>query len=246
MTVSVHRDYEELSRAAARLVADRVRQKPNLVLGLASGSTPVGLYRELIRMHNEEGLSFSGVTTFNLDEYVGLPTTHPKSYHHWMWEVLFSRIDIRREAVLIPDCVAGDIEAHCEWYESEIKRRGGIDLQILGIGANGHIGFNEPGSLPNSRTRMVMLSERTINDNARFFGSAREVPKRAITMGIATIMQAREILLMASGEAKAEAIRATVEGPIASTVPGSMLQRHRNVHVLIDHDASSKLRRMAS
>jgi glucosamine-6-phosphate deaminase len=241
-----------MSKEAAKIVADRIRRKPNLVLGLATGSTPLGLYKELIRLHKEEGLDFSKVITFNLDEYVGLPPEHDQSYHYFMWENLFKHININPANVHIPQGMFGDlkispyetdpkIEAYCRWYEEKIKEAGGIDLQILGIGANGHIAFNEPGSSLGSRTRIKTLTERTRQDNSRFFKSIDEVPKYAITMGIGTIMEAREIILLASGKNKANAVKAAVEGPITAMCPASMLQMHKKAIVILDKEAASKL-----
>jgi glucosamine-6-phosphate deaminase len=241
MLVIIKEDYEAVSAEAARLLADRLLRKPTLVLGLATGSTPLGLYRELIRMHGEEGLDFSKVTTFNLDEYVGLRPQHEQSYHRFMWESLFRHINADPRFVYIPDGMVHDIQAHCDWYEAEIARAGGIDLQVLGIGANGHIAFNEPGSSLGSRTRVKTLTRETRQDNARFFGSLDEVPLYALTMGIGTIMEARELLLLASGESKAEAIRAAVEGPLTAAVPASMIQMHRNVFVIVDRAAAALL-----
>ncbi len=241
MLLIIKESYEEMSTEAAKIVAERIRRKPNLVLGLATGSTPLGLYKELIRMHKEEGLSFAKVTTFNLDEYVGLPPTHDQSYSHFMWENLFKHIDINPRYIHVPDGMATDIEAHCEWYENEIKKWGGIDLQILGIGANGHIAFNEPGSSLGSRTRIKTLTEQTEKDNARFFKSMNEVPRLAITMGIGTIMEAKEVILLASKANKADAIKAAAEGPITAMVPASIIQMHRKAYVIVDKDAASKL-----
>lgn len=241
MLVIVKDSYEEISREAAQLVADRLRRKPNLVLGLATGSTPVGLYKELIRMHKEEGLDFSRVTTFNLDEYVGLRPSHDQSYHHFMKENLFRHINIPPGQTHVPDGMADDIDAFCDWYEAEMARRGGVDLQILGIGANGHIAFNEPGSSLGSRTRVKTLTEKTRQDNARFFASPPEVPKYAITMGVGTIMEAKELILLANGAGKADAIKASVEGPITSQCPASVIQLHRKTFVIITRDAAARL-----
>lgn len=241
MLVIVKDNYESLSNEAAQIVADRLRRKPNLVLGLATGSTPLGLYKELIRMHKEEGLDFSRVTTFNLDEYVGLPPTHDQSYRYFMQKNLFDHINIPERFVHVPDGMANDIDAHCEWYEEEIRRAGGIDVQVLGIGANGHIAFNEPGSSLGSRTRVKTLTDKTRWDNARFFESAREVPKYALTMGVGTIMDAKELVLVANGAGKAEAIRAAAEGPITAQCPASVIQLHRKAFVIVDKDAASKL-----
>ncbi|MBI4409276.1 MAG: glucosamine-6-phosphate deaminase [Gemmatimonadetes bacterium] len=241
MLVIIREDFEDMSREAGRLVAERLRRKPNLILGLATGGTPLGLYGELIRLHREEGLDFSKVTTFNLDEYVGLPPEHPQSYHHFMHENLFRHLNVDARYIHIPAGMATDVEAHCEWYEEAIRRTGGIDLQVLGIGANGHIAFNEPASSLGSRTRVKTLTLQTRQDNARYFGSVEKVPRYALTMGIGTIMEARELLLLASGEGKAEAIRAAVEGPITALVPASMIQMHGRAFVIIDRAAASRL-----
>lgn len=241
MLLSIKDTFEEMSREAATLIADRIHRKPNLVLGLATGSTPLGLYKELIRMHKEEGLSFAKVTTFNLDEYIGLPRTHNQSYYYFMWENLFKHIDIDRRYIYVPNGMATDIEGHCDWYENEIKRLGGIDLQVLGIGANGHIAFNEPGSSLGSRTRIKTLTEQTVKDNARFFKTIAEVPKTAITMGIGTIMEAREVVLLANSTSKARAIKEAVEGPVTGMVPASIIQMHRKAYVIVDKAAASTL-----
>ncbi len=241
MLVIVKENYDEISKEAAKIVAARLRRKPNLVLGLATGSTPVGLYKELIRMHKEEGLDFSKVVTFNLDEYIGLPPHHDQSYRYFMDVNLFNHINIDSRYIHVPNGMADDIEAHCEWYEEQIKKFGGIDLQVLGIGANGHIAFNEPGSSLGSRTRIKTLTQQTIKDNARFFKSIEEVPKYAITMGIGTIMEAKEIILLASGKNKADAIKAAVEGPITAMCPASIIQMHRKAIVIVDKEAASKL-----
>src|SRR3990172_4348105 len=226
MLVTVKEDYDAMSREAAQLVAERLRKKPNLVLGLATGSTPLGSYKELIRMHQKEGLDFSKVTTFNLDEYIGLSPDHTQSYHHFMMENFFKHINVDHRYMHIPHGMASDIEAHCEWYEEQIKKVGGIDLQILGIGANGHLAFNEPGSSLGSRTRIKTLTEQTVKDNARFFKNQKDVPRYAITVGIGTIMDARELLLLGSGLLKADAVHAAVEGPITHMCPASIIQMH--------------------
>lgn len=243
MLVIIRKDYQEASAEAARLISDRLLKKPNLVLGLATGSTPLGLYRELTRMHVEDRLDFSKVTTFNLDEYIGLPSAHNQSYHYFMRESLFDHINVDAHNIYIPDGMTDDVDAFCEWYEAQMRIAGGIDLQVLGIGANGHIAFNEPGSSLGSRTRIKTLTERTVRDNARFFATKTEVPRYAITMGIGTIMDARELVLIASGESKAEAIRAAVEGPITAMVPASIIQMHRRAYVVLDEEAASALSR---
>ena len=242
MLVIVKENYAAMSKEVARLVADRMRKKPDMVLGLATGSTPLGTYEELIRMHREEGLDFSKVKTFNLDEYIGLSPYHPQSYHYFMMEKFFKHINIDQRNVHIPDGMVTDIDGHCEWYEEEIRKTGGIDLQILGIGANGHLAFNEPGSSLGSRTRIKTLTDQTVKDNARFFNDPKDVPKYAITVGIGTIMDARELLLLACGSKKAEAVRAAVEGAITAMCPATMIQMHRRATIIADKDAVTKLK----
>lgn len=234
-------DYDDMSRKAASIVAEEVRKNKKLVLGLATGSTPFGLYRELIRMHKEEGLDFSQVKTFNLDEYVGLAPTHDQSYNYFMFHNFFNHINIDKKDVHIPDGKSKDPEAFCRDYERMIDEAGGIGLQILGIGSNGHIAFNEPGSPADSKTRVVTLSAQTIKDNARFFRDQNEVPKKAISMGIGTIMKARMIILLASGKNKADAIAKTLEGPPTVNVPASLLQKHKDAIIIADKEAASKL-----
>ncbi len=241
MLVLVRDDYDAVSREAARRVAELVRRQPDCVLGLATGGTPRGLYEELIRLHRDEGLDFSKVTTFNLDEYVGLSPDHEQSYHAFMWRHLFDHINVDPRFVHIPHGMADDVPAFCDWYEERIAEAGGIDLQVLGIGANGHIAFNEPSSSLGSRTRIKTLTPQTREDNARFFGSLDDVPRYAITMGVGTIMEARQLLLLASGSGKADAIADTVEGPISARVPASIVQLHRDAVVLVDRDAAARL-----
>ena len=241
MLVIIKDDYEAVSAEAARLVVHRLLTKPNMVLGLATGSTPIGLYRELIRRCREDGLDFTKITTFNLDEYVGVPPDHPQSYHYFMREEFFQHMNLDPRFVHVPNGMAEDVAAHCDWYEEQITRAGGIDLQVLGIGANGHIAFNEPGSSLGSRTRVKTLTRQTREDNARFFASMDEVPRYAITMGIGTIMEARELLMLVTGESKAEALRAAVEGPLTARVPASMIQMHRKAYVIVDRAAASLL-----
>ena len=243
MEVIIKESYEEISKEAAEIIRDAIHLKPNLVLGLATGSTPIGTYKELIRMYKQGELDFSKVVTFNLDEYVGLPPTHDQSYHYFMHENLFNHININPANVHVPSGVAEDFDRYCQWYEDEIAKAGGIDLQVLGIGSDGHIGFNEPGSPLESRTRIVTLTEETINDNSRFFERKEDVPKSAITMGVGTIMEARFCLLLANGEKKADPVEALVEGPITTQVTASALQMHPNATVIIDKDAASKLKR---
>ena len=242
MELIIQPDGRAASEAAARVVGRLVREKPSAVLGLATGSTPLMLYRELIRIHREEGLDFSQVSTFNLDEYVGLEKDHPQSYHTFMWDNLFSQINIKPENVHIPDGMAADIPQFCAGYEKAIIDAGGIDLQVLGIGSDGHIGFNEPPSSFASRTRIKTLTQQTVQDNARFFnGDESQVPHHCITMGIGTIMDARRCIMLAFGEEKADAISATVEGPVASMVPASILQHHPSAKLFVDEPAATEL-----
>ena len=241
MLVTIKKNYDEVSKEAANMVADLIRRKPNCVLGFATGGTPLGLYKELIRMHKEEGLDFSKVTTFNLDEYVSLPPEHPQSYHYFMWENLFKHVNVDPRYVHIPQGMAKDIDEFCEWYEERIEYYGGIDLQILGIGANGHIAFNEPGSSLGSRTRIKTLQKETRWDNKRFFDSDEQVPSQAITMGVGTIMDSKTLLLLASGKSKAHAIKATVEGPITALYPATIVQMHRKAFIICDEGAGSSL-----
>jgi glucosamine-6-phosphate deaminase len=242
MEIIVTQDAAEAGRKAARLVARVMNRKPNAVLGLATGSTPLALYQELVRMHQEEQLDFSQVTTFNLDEYVGLTPNHDQSYHYFMRENLFKHINVPKQNVHIPLGTTENHEAFCAWYERRIVECGGIDLQILGIGTDGHIAFNEPSSSLGSRTRIKTLARQTIEDNARFFKSIADVPIYAITMGVGTIMEARKIILLANGQHKAPAIRATIEGPVTSQVTASALQLHRDVTVIIDREAAGELK----
>ena len=243
MEVLIKESYEEMSKQAAEMIADIVRRKPRAVLGLATGSTPVGTYKELIRLHKEEGLDFSKVTTFNLDEYVGLQHDHPQSYHYFMAENLFNHININPKNTHVPDGTAKDIPAFCQTYEEWIVKAGGLDVQLLGIGGNVHIAFNEPGSSLGSRTRVKTLDEKTRQDNARFFKNMDEVPKYAITMGIGTIMEARQLILLANKESKAAAIAQTCEGPVTAMVPATIVQLHPKATIIVDKAAGSKLSR---
>lgn len=240
MKIIVVSDYERMSEEVAKIVQAQIAVKPDSVLGLATGSTPLGTYRKLVEMA-KDGLDFSQVTTFNLDEYVGLAGDHPQSYRYYMEQNLFSGVNIPRKKTFIPNGTAADLAAECAAYEEKIKGAGGIDLQLLGIGSNAHIGFNEPGSEFGSTTRLVDLAESTIEDNSRFFASREEVPTQAISMGIKSIMQAKQIVLMANGENKADAIWATVLGPVTSDVPASVLQLHPFVTLVLDEAAASKL-----
>lgn len=247
MEVLIQSDAKAASQMAARHIASLIREKPDAVLGLATGNTPLALYAELIRLHREEGLDFQHVRTFNLDEYVGLKPGHPSSYNHFMWDHFFQHINISPSRVFVP---SGQIEGsaipkYCAMYEEEIRRAGGLDLQVLGIGSDGHIGFNEPGSSLASRTRIKTLTDRTRGDNALFFENAAAVPHHVITMGVGTIMEAREICLLAFGGNKAGAVAAAVEGPVTASVPASILQLHPVVKAFLDEEAAEKLSRGA-
>jgi glucosamine-6-phosphate deaminase len=229
---------EAATAIAAQFVAQLLREKPGAVLGLPTGSTPLPLYRELARMK----LDWRGVTTFNLDEYVGLSPQHPASYHSFMHENLFRHINIAKKNIHIPDGMTGDIPALCKKYEQQIRDAGGIDLQLLGIGVDGHIGFNEPSSSLASRTRMKTLTVRTRQDNAKAFGGVAQSPHHVITMGIGTIREARHCLLLAFGRKKARAVAGMVEGPITAMNPASALQLHPKVTVCLDEPAASRLK----
>ena len=245
MEIVIQPTYARLAEVAAETIRDALLKKPNLVLGLATGSTPIGVYEALVEMHKTDGLDFSGVTTFNLDEYVGIPSDHPYSYHTFMETHLFSLINIPPENRHIPQSTAVGHVEFCECYEAAIVEAGGIDIQVLGIGKDGHIGFNEPSSSLGSRTRIKTLTRRTREANAPHFGGTIDaVPKMAITMGVGTIMEANQCLLLASGESKAAAIADAVEGPISAEVPASVLQMHPQTTVVVDEVAASQLKRV--
>jgi glucosamine-6-phosphate deaminase len=227
------------TRIAARLLAKQLKEKPDLVLGLATGSTPLLLYRELVALK----LDWRKVKTFNLDEYIGISPQHPQSYHSFMWENLFRHVNIAAKNVHIPDGMAKDIPASCELYEKRIREAGGIDLQVLGIGTDGHIGFNEPSSSLVSRTRIKTLTQQTVKDNAHYFGREDDVPRHVITMGIGTILEARENVMLAFGGKKAAVVAAAVEGPITAINPASALQMHAKTKVFLDAAAATKLQR---
>ena len=241
MEIIISPTYEDMSKAAAKAVAELLNSKPNAVLGLPTGSTPLGLYKELARMHKSEGLDFSRVTTFNLDEYVGLRKDHPQSYHYFMHENLFKHINIPTQNVYLPSGTTDNYAAFCQWYEQRIKECGGIDLQLLGVGSDGHIGFNEPSSSLGSRTRIKTLARPTIEDNARFFEKIEDVPIYAITMGVGTIFEARKIVFLANGANKADAVAKAIEGPVTSMITASALQLHPDVTAYLDRPAASKL-----
>jgi glucosamine-6-phosphate deaminase len=230
----------EVAAEVAKLIRSRFDQRRMVVLGLATGSTPIPLYAELVRLHREEKLSFANVITFNLDEYFPMPAENPHSYHRFMRTHLFDHVDLAPENTNLPD---GSVphshwKDHCAEYERRIQNAGGIDLQILGIGRTGHIGFNEPGSSSRSRTRLVELDSLTIEDAAPTFGGEDGVPRRALTMGIGTILEARRILLIAWGAGKAAILREALEGEICDHVPASLLREHGNVTFVLDHAAA--------
>ena len=242
MLVVIQPTYEALSREAARIVAHTVRGNPSTTLGLATGSTTVGLYRELVRLHQEQALDFSRVATFNLDEYLGLSAGHPQSFHSFMREHFFAHVNVAPARIHIPDgTVTSNYEDYCASYERAIREAGGIDLQVLGIGRNGHIGFNEPTSSFASRTRLKVLTSETIADNRSSFSTAEEMPQCAVTMGLGTILEARRILILATGEAKAEAVARAIEGPITASVTASCLQLHPDVTFVMDEAAAAHL-----
>ncbi len=242
MLVILKRNDEQISLQAAQLIASAVRKKPALVLGLATGGTMVGVYKHLVSLHKQGSLDFSRVVTFNLDEYLGLPAAHPRSFHHSMQENLFAHVNVDPRNIHIPEgTIRGDYDQYCASYEDAIRKAGGIDLQLLGIGRNGHVGFNEPTSSIGSRTRLKVLSQETMDDNSKFFAPGEESPRCAITMGIGTILEARKILLLATGQAKSAAIAKSIEGPITSAVSASALQLHPDVTFIIDDAAASEL-----
>lgn len=241
MRVLIFDNHQEASDAAANIVAEQLNAKPDSVLGLATGSSPVALYERLIEKHRSEGLDFSLVTTFNLDEYIGLSKSDPQSYHAFMHQHLFDYINIAEQNIYLPSGTSENYRAFCQWYEKQIVLAGGIDLQVLGIGTDGHIAFNEPGSSLGSRTRIKTLAEQTRKDNARYFDSVDDVPHYAITMGVGTILEARKILLLAKGKKKAAAIREAVEGPVTAMNTASALQLHPDATLLLDRKAAEEL-----
>lgn len=230
-------NYDEISEQGAKLVASQVILKPDCVLGLATGSTPVGLYSNLIAMYEKGELDFSGVTSFNLDEYYPISPENPNSYKYFMNENLFDRINIKKENTFIPDGSCSNPQECCVEYEKLIEEHGGIDLQLLGIGENGHIGFNEPDENLNSVTHVTKLTESTIKANSRFFNSIDEVPTHALTMGIATILKSRKIILLASGCSKHEAVKQLVTDAITTETPATMLKVHPDVVLICDREA---------
>ncbi len=241
MQIQIFQDKESLHRAVAKELIDAVKAKPNIVLGLSTGSSPLETYDYMIKDHQKSGTDYADVVTFNLDEYIGLEGSHPQSYRHFMNTSLLKHLNIPLGQTNVPDGV-GDLKEACEAYEAKIVSAGGIDLQLLGIGTNGHIGFNEPGTAFDTRTHVTQLLQETIDGNARFFERAAKVPKEAVTMGIQTIMEVKKIILIAYGSKKAAAIREMVNGPVTESMPASILQKHKNVTLFLDEEAASLLK----
>lgn len=242
MKILVVKNYDEMSKIAAKELSQVINNKPEAILGLATGGTPVGMYKELIDMHKNNELDFSKVTTVNLDEYVGLSGEHDQSYRYFMDSNLFNHVNIRKDHTYVPNGLAEDMQQECINYDKRIEELGGIDVQVLGIGSNGHIGFNEPSDTLSLGTHVTDLAESTIEANSRYFASKEEVPTKALTMGLGAIMKAKKILLMVSGEAKAEVMDKVVNGKITTQVPASFLQMHNDVVLIIDEDAAKKIR----
>lgn len=241
MEIIIKKDYDQICSEAAKIIYTQWVRKEDLVLGLATGRTPLGVYAKLIDLYKKGQMDFSKTKAFHLDEYLGLDKDHPQSFAYYMTKNLFSQINVKDENIFRLDGRPEDIETHCQQYEKKIKEAGGIDIQILGIGSNGHIGFNEPSSSLASRTRVKTLSEETIESNKRFFDHEEEVPRFCLTMGIGTIMEARTLLLLAFGSHKSQAIAQSIEGPVTASVPGSVLQLHPDVKIIIDEEAASSL-----
>ena len=255
MDIIIVDTYEDMSKRAAAVIAEEIRNKPNTVLGLATGSTPIGTYRELVRLHQEEGLDFSSVITFNLDEYLGISMDMTKtpeqdqSYIRFMYEQLFKDVNINMANVHVPNGLAPNPEAHCAWYEDEIEKAGGVDIQVLGIGGDGHWAFNEPGSSLTSRTRVEGLTQGTLDDNWEAFykqagGKREDMPHFALTMGIGTILESEHALMLANKKSKAKVMAAALEGPVTSQITASAIQLHPGkVTTILEKEAASGLKR---
>ena len=236
MQVIKVKNYEELSKVAADIIADLIKAKPDCTLGLATGSSPIGLYQNLIKMYEKGEISFKDVKTYNLDEYCQLPKSHPESYYSFMHRNLFYHVDIKEENVHIPNSEGNDLQKLCDEY-NDLLHKASIDLQLLGIGANGHIGFNEPGTSFDQETFVVKLTDKTRQDNKRFFNSIDEVPTYAMTMGIKNIMQAKKVLLVASGANKQEAVKKLLSGEVTESCPATILNRHKDAIIIVDEAA---------
>lgn len=241
MRIMVVDNYEEMSKKAASIVTSQVILKPESVLGLATGDTPIGMYEEIINVYKNEKLDFSKVKTFNLDEYYGLNKENLQSYYYYMMDNLFNHVNINKSNIHMINGMADNIKVECKEYERKIVKAGGIDLQVLGIGVNGHIGFNEPDVNFELETHLVNLNKKTIESNSRFFSSKDQVPTKAISMGIKTIMNSKKIILLACGSSKADAIFKSINGKVTPNTPASILQLHRDVVVIMDKKAASKL-----
>jgi len=241
MNIIKTKNYDEMSIKAAEIFISQIKSKPNSVLGLATGSSVLGLYESLIKSHKNDNLDFSNIKTVNLDEYAGLDGTNDQSYRYYMDNNLFNHINIKPENTHLPDGLAKDLQAECKKYNSDISSLGGIDIQLLGLGLNGHIGFNEPDDVFVKETHLVGLEESTIEANSRFFADKKDVPRQAITMGIQNIMHAQKIVLCVSGKAKASILKDVLFGEITPKVPGSILQLHPNLIVVADEDALSEI-----
>lgn len=242
MRLHIVKDYDQMSYKAASIVASQVVLKPDTVLGLATGSTPLGMYQKLVELFQEGMVDFQEVITFNLDEYLGLGSDHSQSYHYYMFENFFRHVNIPKNRIHILDGKSSDVLEAGREYDNQIAQAGGIDLQVLGIGSNGHIGFNEPDHILRTETHVVHLTDETIEANSRFFTAIDEVPKEAISMGMGSIMQAKKILLLASGESKAKAIARMISGEITTEVPASLLQLHPDVTIIVDEEAASLIK----
>lgn len=241
MKIYVVKDYDAVSKQAAEIISDQIKEKQNSVLGLATGSSPIGIYKLLVEKYKAGVISFKEIRTVNLDEYKGLNELNENSYHYYMNDNLFSKVDINPANINIPNGMAVDDNAECARYEEVIKSLGGIDLQLLGLGENGHIGFNEPGTAFKVRTHVVDLTESTIHANSRLFERIEDVPRQAYSMGVNTIMGAKKILLVVNGAKKADALAKVINGPVSTEVPGSVLQTHPDVTIICDEEAAAKL-----
>lgn len=241
MDLKIFSSTQEIGAAAAKIIIDKIKENDSAILGLATGSSPIPTYNELIKAYNAGEISFKNVKTFNLDEYCGIPASDKNSYYTFMHENLFNSVDIDEENVRIPDGNPKDVDKFCASYDEAIEAAGGIDIQVLGIGRNGHIGFNEPAEEFTKGTYKVKLTDNTIEANKRFFDKVEDVPTEAITMGVESILNAKEIILIANGADKAQAIHDMIKGEISPACPASILQKHANVHIFIDKDAASLL-----
>lgn len=239
MKFKIVNDYDEMSSYAAKLIKETVDEKPNAILGLATGSTPVGFYKELIKIYNNNEISFKKVRTVNLDEYIGLEGTHPQSYRYFMNENLFNHVDIDKKNTFVPNGTTEDHDKESKDYENLIDELGSIDVQILGIGSNAHIGFNEPEKELELYTHKAALTKETIESNSRFFDSIDDVPTDAMSMGIGSIFKAKKIILLASGKNKAKAIKSLKDSKLNTMLPATMLKLHNDVTIIVDKDAAS-------